>query len=134
MLTFLDRYKPQIYALFRIVLGLLFAFHGAQKALGIYREGFPPDFHLEPFTQVWFGAYIELIGGLLVMLGLFTRPAAFLCSGQMAVAYAQFHWKGQFGAQFWPPVNHGETAVLFCWAFLYIAAAGDGIWSLGRKR
>jgi putative oxidoreductase len=134
MLDYLDRYKPQAYALFRIVFGLLFAFHGAQKALGLYREGFPPDFVLTPFTQVWFGAWIELLGGALVMLGLWTRPAAFLCSGTMAVAYAQFHWKGQLGAQFWPAVNHGEAAVLFCWAFFHIACAGDGLWSLGRRR
>jgi putative oxidoreductase len=134
MLNGLERYKPQIYALLRIVTGFLFAFHGAQKVLGIYREGFPPDFSLPLFSQVWFGGQIELWGGLLVMLGLWTRPAAFLCSGEMAVAYIQFHWKGRLGADFFPAVNHGEPAVLFSWIFLYLAAAGDGIWSLGRKR
>lgn len=133
MLNGLKKYQPQIYALLRIVIGFLFAFHGAQKVLGVFREGFPPDFSLPLFSQVWFGGHIELIGGLLVMLGLWTRPAAFLCSGTMAVAYLQFHWKGAFDANFFPAVNQGEPAVLFCFIFLHIAAQGSGSrWALKK--
>lgn len=129
----LEGREPQIYALLRIVTGFLFAFHGAQKVLGLYRVGFPPDFVLVPFSQVWFGGYIELLGGLAVMLGLGARAAAFLCSGTMAVAYVQFHWKGALGAQFFPGVNGGEPAALFSFLFLYIAARGAGPWSLSRR-
>lgn len=134
MLHGLKRYQPEIYAVLRIVTGFLFAFHGAQKVLGIYRVDFPPDFTLPLFSQVWFGGHIELIGGLLVMLGAWSRPAAFLCSGTMAVAYIQFHWKGALGAQFFPAVNHGEPALLFSFLFLHIAAQGNGKrWALKKE-
>lgn len=133
MFRWLERREAQVYAVLRIVTGFLFAFHGAQKVLGIYRAGFPPDFVLVPFSQAWFGGYIELLGGLAVMLGAGTRAAAFLCSGTMAVAYIQFHWKGALGAAFFPAVNGGEPAVLFCFLFLAIAARGGGAWALSRR-
>jgi putative oxidoreductase len=121
----LARFTEPAYALLRIVAGLLFAFHGAQKILGLLAEHRPPV-----GSQVWVGGLIELVGGLAILAGFQTRPAAFLCSGMMAVAYTQFHWKLQFGAAFWPAVNKGELAVIYCFLFLFIACRGAGIWSL----
>ena len=87
-----DNFQDRAYALLRIVTGFLFAFHGAQIVLRVFAEGLPP---MPAGSQMWFGGMIELIGGLLVMLGFQTRCAAFLCCGTMAVAYFQFHWKLQ---------------------------------------
>ena len=116
------------YALMRIMTGYLFSFHGVQIILGVLS-----DFQQPPVgSQMWFGGIIELIGGLAVMLGFWTRPAAFLASGTMAVAYFQFHWKFQLGSQFFPAINHGELAVLYCFVFLFIACRGGGKWSLDQ--
>ena len=84
----------------------------------------------EMWTQKWVGGVIELVAGMMIMVGLFTRPAAFLASGMMAVAYIQFHWKGGLGADFLPLVNKGELAVLYCFVFLYFVFAGPGAWSV----
>lgn len=115
------------YALMRIVSGLLFAFHGLQKIFGVLSER-QPDFG----TQVWFGGMIELLGGILIAAGLFTPWAAFLSSGTMAVAYAQFHWKLDFGSRFFPAINKGELALVYAVVFMYLAARGGGPWSLDR--
>ena len=82
---------------------------------------------------MWFGGIIELVGGLLVMVGLQTRWAAFLASGTMAVAYFQFHWKLQLGSHFFPAINEGELAVIYCFVFLSIACHGGGKWSLDKS-
>ena len=124
----LAKYSDQAYALLRIIAGFMFAFHGAQKILGILS-----DFQPAVGSQIWFGGLIELIGGLLVMVGLQTRWAAFLASGEMAVAYFQFHWKFQFGPAFFPAINKGELAVLYCFMFLVIACRGGVIWCLDKK-
>ena len=124
----LTKYSDQAYALLRIVAGLMFAFHGAQKILGMLS-----DFQPAVGSQLWFGGLIELIGGLLVMVGLQTRWAAFLCSGEMAVAYFQFHWKFQLGPTFFPAINKGELAALYCFVFLFIACRGGVKWSLDKK-
>ena len=124
----LAKYADHAYALLRIVAGFMFCFHGMQKVLGVLAE-FQPAIG----SQLWIGGVIELVGGLVIMLGLRTRLAAFLCSGQMAVAYFQFHWKFQFGSQFFPPINKGELAVLYCFVFLYIACRGSGVWSLDKR-
>ena len=123
----LAKYESQAYALMRIVAGFMFSFHGAQKVLGMLAE-------MQPVigSQLWIGGVIELVGGLAIMLGLRTRWAAFLCSGEMAVAYFQFHWKFQLGPAFFPGVNKGELAVLYCFVFLLIACKGAGIWSLDK--
>ena len=114
--------EPYLYATLRIVAGALFAFHGAQKILGVYSQFTPPV-----GSQLWIGGVIELVGGALIALGLFTRLAAFLASGQMAVAYIQFHWKLAFAGGMWlPGMNKGEMAVIYCFIFLYIAAKGSG--------
>lgn len=119
------------YAGLRIACGLMFAFHGAQKILGVYA---PPQMPPIVFgTQLWLGGMIELIGGALILVGWQTRWAAFLCSGTMAVAYAQFHWKFQWNSNFWPSNNQGELAAVYAWVFLYMACRGNGIWSLGKK-
>lgn len=123
----LAKYEGQAYALLRIVAGFMFSFHGAQKVLGVLAE-------MQPAigSQIWIGGAIELVGGLAIMLGLKTRWAAFICSGEMAVAYFQFHWKFHMGAAFFPIVNKGELAVLYCFVFLLIACKGAGMWSLDK--
>jgi putative oxidoreductase len=107
------------HAALRIVSGLLFFFPGALKILGWF-GGMPAGSTLSPLLRT--AGWMELIGGPLILLGLFTRPVAFLCSGEMAVAYFRSH----FPRGFWPIQNHGEQAVLFCFIFLYFAAAGAG--------
>lgn len=124
----LAKYTDQAYALMRIVAGFMFSFHGAQKILGILS-----DFQPAIGSQLWFGGIIELICGLLVLAGLQTRFAAFLASGEMAVAYFQFHWKFRLGPDFFPAINKGELAVLYCFVFLFIACRGGAVWCLDRK-
>ncbi len=115
--------EPYTYTALRIVVGALFAFHGAQKLLGWYAGGYS----FPVFSQVWIGGVIELFGGALIAIGLFTRSAAFLSSGTMAVAYFQFHWKLALARGLWlPAVNMGEAAVIYCFLFLYICARGGG--------
>lgn len=121
MPTFLRKFSAETYALMRIVTGLLFLFHGTQKLFG-----FPAASHGGPAYIVYGAGSIELIGGLLVCIGLFAGWAAFVCSGQMAVAY----WTAHGMKHAFPLVNGGELAVLYCFVFLCIAAHGAGIWSL----
>jgi putative oxidoreductase len=122
----LGRFAPQIYALLRIVAGLMFAVHGAQKMFGAFGGQQMPL-----MSQLGLAGVIELVGGLMIALGLFASLAAFIASGEMAVAYFQAH-----APRGWNPIqNQGEAAVLYCFLFLYIAARGSGIWSLtGGKR
>jgi putative oxidoreductase len=115
----------QDYALsvMRIVVGLLFTSHGLQKTLGLL--GGKP---VPPMSLLGLAGIIELVGGLMILLGLLTRPAAFLCCGHMAVAYFKQHAPQGF----WPIVNRGELAVLYCFLFLYLIFSGPGAWSLDR--
>jgi putative oxidoreductase len=124
----LAKYGDHAYALMRIMAGFLFSFHGAQKVLGLLTQMQPPV-----GSQLWIGGVIELVGGTLIMLGLGTRIAAFIASGEMAVAYFQFHWKFQLGTMFFPIVNKGELAALYCFVFLYIATRGGVKWCLDKK-
>lgn len=117
------------YALLRIVAGLLFCFHGVQKIFGVLTEFHPPV-----GSQLWIGGLIELVAGIAIAAGFFTRYAAFLASGTMAVAYVQFHWRFGVGAQFLPGVNKGEPALLYAVLFLYFACRGSGRWSVDRLR
>ena len=128
-MKWLAKYEGEAYALMRIVAGFMFAFHGAQKILGILSEFQPPV-----GSQLWTGGLIELIGGLMVMAGFKTRWAAFIASGEMAVAYFQFHWKFQTGKAFFPAINKGELAALYCFAFLLIACRGGVKWCLDKKK
>jgi putative oxidoreductase len=118
-------------AVLRIVSGALFAFHGVQKVLGeLTTKPQPPV-----GSQVWIGGVIELVGGIMIAIGLFTRPVAFLASGTMAVAYIQFHWKlAMADWKFLPIVNGGELAAVYCFVFLFFAAAGAGPLSIDRAR
>lgn len=127
-MKWLEKYADYTYAMLRIMAGVMFSFHGAQKLLGVL-----VDFPLPPVgSQAWFGGIIELGGGIAVMLGFGTRIAAFICSGEMAVAYFQFHWKLQMGPAFFPIVNKGELAVLYCFVFLFIASRGGIKWNLEK--
>ena len=124
--------KPKsetIYAVLRIVVGVLFAFHGIQKLFGVFTDHQPPV-----GSQIWIGGVIELVAGFAIAVGAWTRWAAFLASGTMAVAYTQFHWKLDFGEGFLPVVNKGELALVYAFLFLYIASHGSGPWSVDRKR
>lgn len=116
-----------VYTLVRIVAGLMFGFHGLQKIFGLWSD-FQPPFG----SQLWVGGVIELVTGAAIALGAFTTWAAFLASGEMAVAYVQFHWKLALGANFFPGVNKGELALLYAVLFLFIACRGAGPWSLDR--
>ena len=113
------------YALLRIVSGLMFAFHGIQKVFGFHAKAQPAV-----GSQVWIGGVIEVVCGLCIALGFYTRAAAFLASGTMAVAYFKAHAPNGF----WPVVNRGELAALYSFLFLYLAARGSGILSLDRLR
>jgi len=124
--TWLSRWQPQLLALLRIMTGLLFLEHALSKFFA-----FPVPFPVHPLPPMLLAAgVIELVAGVLVTLGLFTRLAAFIASGEMAVGYFMMH----FPKGFWPLVNKGEAAILFCFIFLYIVAAGPGAWSIDSAR
>ena len=128
MERFLGRFSPQLYAILRIVAGLLFMLHGTQKIFGTPASPAPPGGQppasLPPLLMA--AGWIEFICGLLILLGLLAGWAAFFASGEMAVAYFMAH----FPRHPLPVVNQGDPAVLFCFIFLYIASVGSGIWSL----
>ena len=123
----LGRWAPHVLSLLRIVAALLFLEHGSQKLLG-----FPPGGHAGAVfgTMPWWAGAIELVAGALLALGLFTRPAAFIASGEMAAAY----WIGHAGQGVFPANNGGDAAILFCFVFLYLVFAGPGPWSLDARR
>jgi putative oxidoreductase len=124
--TWLSRWQPQLLAVLRIVVGLLFLEHGLSKFLG-----FPVPFPVQPLPPLLMAAgTIEVLAGILVSLGLFTRAAAFIASGEMALAY----WMQHFPKSPWPIANMGEGAILFCFIFLYLAAAGPDTWSIDGAR
>ena len=120
---------PYALAALRIMAALMFLAHGTQKLFS-FPNAFPMGGPPAMFTLLWFAAIIELVGGILVAIGLFTRPAAFVMSGMSAVAYFYAHAPRAF----YPIMNGGELAALYCFVFLYIAAAGPGRFSLGGQR
>jgi putative oxidoreductase len=125
--TSLSKWAPILLSVLRIVAAFLFMEHGGQKLFGYPggRQGPAPAM----FSQMWVAGMLELCGGGLLLLGLFTRVVAFILSGMMAVAYFTVH----FPQGFWPILNRGELAALYCFVFLYFAAAGGGPWSLDSK-
>ena len=125
MHQYLNRFSPQAFALLRIMAGLLFMQHGAQKLFGLL-GGFGESGTAPLFSQMGLAGVIEFFGGLLIALGLFTSWTAFLASGEMAVAYFMAHAPRGF----FPIQNGGELAVLYCFVFLYMATRGAGPWSL----
>lgn len=121
----LSAYAPQALAVLRIVAALLFIAHGTQKLLG-----FPATEFMPPAGSIfWFASLIEIFGGLLILVGFFTRYAAFIASGTMAVAYFMVHAPQNF----FPVNNGGDAAILFCFVFLYLVFAGPGAWSVNKK-
>jgi putative oxidoreductase len=124
---FYARWGPRILAILRIVTALLFMEHGTQKLLG-----FPPSPNPGPPLLSLLGVQgvLELVGGFLLLIGLFTRPVAFILSGDMAVAYFMAHAPRSF----FPVLNGGDAAILYCFVFLYLAVAGGGEWSVDEFR
>ena len=130
----ISSHSGKVLSLLRIVAGLMFMQHGTQKIFSFPAEATGP-FNIA--SQMGVGGVLELVGGALIVLGLFTRPVAFILSGMMAVAYFQMHWAFGSASPF-PLVNEGELAALYCWVFFYFVFAGPGAWALdnmlGRKR
>lgn len=127
-LNFLDRYSPYALGLLRIATALIFIAHGTQKLFGFPAapaSGLPPLFSL-----FWFGAILEAFGGLAILLGVFTRPVAFILAGEMAYAYWMFHAPRSI----YPLLNNGDAAVLYCFIFLYLFFAGAGAFSIDNRK
>jgi putative oxidoreductase len=123
---FMEAWAPRLLSVLRIVVGAMFIQHGSQKLFGALGGTGPGQGAVALMSQMGVAGVLEFFGGLLLLLGLFTRPVAFLLSGMMAVAYFQFHAPGSF----FPVVNKGELAVVYCFLFLYLCAAGGGPWSV----
>jgi putative oxidoreductase len=124
--SFHIRWTPRLLSVLRIIMGFLLMPHGAQKLFRFMAmPGMPPA---TAFSLMWVAGVLEFFGGLLLLIGLFTRPAAFLLSGLMAVAYFMVHAPGGF----WPLQNKGELAVVYCFVCLFLAVAGGGEWAVDR--
>ncbi|GJD48271.1 Inner membrane protein YqjF [Methylobacterium crusticola] len=121
--TLQTEWAPRLLSVLRVVAALIFLLHGTQKLLGFPA---PPQNGLPAvLSQLWIGGVLELVGGLLLLVGLFTRPVALILSGEMAVAYWMFHAPRNL----YPTLNGGDAAILYCFVFLYLVAAGPGPWS-----
>ena len=126
--TFLSRWSPQLLSILRIITALLFFAHGSAKLLGFPKVDMFAG--LQVFSLFGIAGIIEIVGSILLVIGLFSRLTAFILSGEMAFAYFISH--APYG--FFPILNDGEPAVLFCFIFLYLAAAGPGPWSIDASR
>ena len=127
-LSWMSRWQPQMRAVLRILVALLFLEHALIKLFGFPPGGAPGLQQVG--TLLWIGGVVELLTSILVIIGLFTRIAAFVAAGEMAIAYFMVH----FPQSFYPAVNMGEAAILYCFVFLYLAAAGPGAWSIDGTR
>lgn len=126
-LSFLSRWSDQFLAVMRIMTALLFMQHGTTKLFQFPVDPTAPAGHGPAFLSlIWIAGFMEVVGGALMVAGLWTRYVAFLCSGEMAVAYFYTH----ASRSFYPILNHGDEAILYCFIFLYLAAAGGGAWGL----
>jgi putative oxidoreductase len=121
-------FADRAYAALRVMSGFMLMFHGLQKIFGLWSPRPSPSVG----SQLWIGGLLELVGGTLIMIGFQTRLAAFVCSGMMAVAYFQYHWKFQFSSAFFPGVNGGDAAVLYCFLFLFVACRGGVKWCVDK--
>ena len=122
------RFAPQMLSILRIMAALLFMEHGLMK---LFHFPAPQPGVTDPLpTMLMIAAWIEVVGGALLAIGLFTRPVAFICAGEMAIAY----FIGHATRGFWPALNMGDAAILFCFVFLYLSAAGGGAWSVDAAR
>ena len=126
MERYLGQFSSYLYAVMRLVVGFLFACHGAQKLFGVLGGLGGTGAAAPLFSLMGLAGIIEFFGGLLIMVGWLTGYVAFIASGQMAAAYFMAHYPQSF----WPVLNGGEPAVLFCFIFLYMASQGSGIWSM----
>jgi len=124
-----ERYTPHALAVLRIVTALIFLEHGSQKLFG-FPAAAPPSGLPPALSFFWFGGILEFFGGLLLLVGLFTRCAAFVLAGEMAVAY----WLIHAPKSVFPALNGGDAAILYCFVFLYLVFAGPGLWSIDRMR
>jgi putative oxidoreductase len=127
-LNSLGRFAPQMLGILRIVTALIFIAHGTQKLFGFPAapaSGLPPL-----FTMFWFGAILEMFGGLLILVGFLTRPVAFILAGEMAYAYWMFHAPRSI----YPLLNGGDAAILYCFIFLYLFVAGAGAFAIDNRR
>ncbi len=122
----LNAWAPRMLSVLRIMAALLFMAHGTQKLLGFPASDFSPAM----FSLPWIAGVLELFGGAALVVGFMTRPVAFVLSGQMAVAYFMAHAPQSF----FPALNGGDAAILFCFVFLYLAVAGPGPWSVDAAR
>ena len=120
-------WAPRLLSILRIVTAAIFMVHGSQKLLGIPPFPMPSP---APLTLLWFAGVLELFGGALILIGLATRPVAFLLAGEMALAY----WMSHAPRSVFPAVNMGDAAILYCFVFLYLSAAGAGPWSVDAWR
>ena len=127
-MTSLDQWAPRMLSVLRVVTALLFMEHGLMKAF--HFPAAQPGVSDPLPTLLFIAAWLEIVGGALIALGAFTRVAAFVCAGQMAVAYFLAHFPGSP----WPAINQGEVAILFCFVFLYLMFAGPGSWSIDAAR
>ena len=125
----LSRFGGIFYAAMRVVLALIYMAHGLQKVFGMFGGHAVPLHSLLGVAGV-----LELVLGALIALGLFTSWAAFIASGEMAVAYIQFHWRFHFDSRILPIVNHGDDTLLYSFLFLFIACRGAGIWAVDREQ
>jgi putative oxidoreductase len=125
--SFRAAWAPRVLSVLRIVAALLFMQHGLQKLFSLPA---PPSFEVQLVSLTGLAGILELVGGFLLLIGLFTRPVAFILSGEMAFAYFMAHAPKEF----WPILNGGELAALYCFVFLYLAFAGGGAWSVDRAR
>lgn len=125
--NFLAAYRPQLLSVLRIVAGLMIIQHGMGKILKF--PVYPAYAAVQPFSLIGAAGFIELIGGALLILGLLTRPVAFILAGEMAFAY----FIGHFPKGFLPLINGGTLAIMYCFTFLYLSAAGAGPWSLDAR-
>jgi putative oxidoreductase len=123
-------FAPYILGLLRIIASLLFLLGGMMKLFAFPIALVPGGGTVKVLSQDGIGAILELVGGTFLLIGLFTRPIAFVLSGMMAVAYFQFHAPQSF----WPMINNGIPAILYCFIWLYFSAAGAGAWSVDSKR
>lgn len=124
--SFYAQWSPRLLSILRIITAFLFMAHGGQKLLAFPAPMRPDGGTVELISLMGLAGALELLGGLLLLAGLFTRPVAFILAGEMAAAYFMAHAPQGF----WPVLNKGEAAVLYCFIFLYLAVAGGGVWSL----
>lgn len=127
MESFFATWQPRVLSILRIVTAFMFMQHGGQKLFGFPA---PQRYEFDLFTLSGVAGVLEIVGGFLILIGLFTRPVAFILSGQMAVAYFIAHAPQAF----WPLLNNGELAALFSFIFLYLFVAGGGVWSVDNLR